>query len=201
MVGAFNVAEPPIPRVKRTLKEVAAFCKEDHFNWYQIVQYDSFMPEVSPYVDPPHGGYPGQWADDLNWYWDESKPDPLPPTFQPRFQLSEHTHEFSLDYSDFPVPPVGGDLDIIAFLVSLDKDGKLLHYHQGFEFYLNRPEANKAVIPLLFLYIVPEPSTISLFVLAAVWLGALKLKRRIRGVDHVAGSPIPTPPADSARLI
>jgi hypothetical protein len=179
VVGGFNTVNGPGPIARKTLAETAKFCDEDHFNWYQIIQFDSTMPEVGPYVDPPHGGYPNQWADDLDWYWDEKMPaPPLPANFDARYQLSNRTHMFTLDYFDFPIPPVGEDLDIITYLVSLDVNGKLVDYHSGFEFYLSRTDANTTKIPELFVYITPEPGTMSLFALGC--LSVIGWRYRVR---------------------
>jgi hypothetical protein len=84
-----------------SLKEAAKLGGYDHFNWVQVVTFDSLildcplcavlggltyfppgsllavLPQI-PYVDPPHGGYFRDGArafspveDNLDWYWDE----------------------------------------------------------------------------------------------------------------------------------
>src|SRR5205823_2181101 len=74
-----------------------------------------------------------QWSDALPWLWDEgAAPNPQPKGFDPRYLLSNRSHEFSLDYFDFPGVRPGGSISFSVQLVSLDANGKLDSFHEGF---------------------------------------------------------------------
>lgn len=125
-----------------TLAAAAAACGEDHFNWYQIVTADNKPPKdaggnqipVPPpaYVDPPPGGYSNQWADQLPWYWDETKPAPGTPNYDPNLQLSAQTTADTLKFSDFPGGAANTNLSFATWLVSLNADGSFHSWHEGF---------------------------------------------------------------------
>jgi hypothetical protein len=173
VAGAFNIGF-----VWASLGAVAAFCGEDHFNWYQIFQYDSEHPSApQPDVDPPIGGTTDNWADNLPWFWDETVPNPIPPNYHAIYQLSAHTHPFSLDYNDFPVPSPGQFFDIITLLVSLDKSGGFVDFHGGFEYFANGGAGGATTITNLGVYVAPEPQTLALTVTGAISLFVWRRRR------------------------
>jgi len=102
-----SIAGPPV-----TLAAAAAQCGEDHFDWYQIVVSTTAMglkdnagrPFSAPFVDPPAGGFGGQWADNLPWYFDEYRP-PAGTPFQADLQLTTNTTVDTLKYFDYPGGP------------------------------------------------------------------------------------------------
>jgi len=152
VVGGFKstVGGPP-----PTLAAAAAANGEDHFNWLQIVVEDNNPPpgQTPPYIDPPPGGYPGQWADNLPWYWDEGPP-PLPgePGYEEwlnrewGYDLEDNLLDMDEDgladtlfFEDFPWDDPGTNLKFNTWLVSLNADGSLHSYHEGFEWTWSRP--------------------------------------------------------------
>jgi len=153
VVGGFtsSVGDPP------SLAAAAAANGEDHFNWYQVVVRDNDPPKdaygnqlTPPYVDPPPGGYQGQWADDLPWYWDEGTPpkpgDPRYEEYEPVYDLVNQLSDTNgdgindkLNFADFPWGPPGTSLEFNTWLVSLNADGSLHSYHGGFAWTWDRP--------------------------------------------------------------
>jgi hypothetical protein len=172
-----------------TLAEAAEICGEDHFNWFQAVGSDNHPPDglVPPYMDPPHGGYSDQWADNLDWYWDEQIPAEDPGNFEPGFSLTEQTTEDTLFFEDFPAGEAGTELTFAIWLVSLNPDGSLHEFHDGFTWTWSNDETNidgtadlGAEMPAsvggqLYQSLVPEPSCL-------VWIGlAILVTGRKRG--------------------
>ena len=129
-----------------SLAQAAVALGVDHFNWYQVVVWDPNPPlDASgslltvPYTDPPPGGYSGQWADRLPWYWDEYW---LPGhSYDPTFQVSYNTKPDSdprwLVFNDCP-DMTQGDFDpgnMLAFgawLVGVGKHGTFESFYGGF---------------------------------------------------------------------
>lgn len=152
VVGGFTSTypSPPPPDAKPSLAAAAAYMGEDHFNWFQVVLADNDPPTdaagnplTPPYIDPPPGGYPGQWGDDLPWYWDEgTPPKPGDPGFQDYDPAYDRTSQEvdtnndavidKLNFADFPNGPVPTNLEFVTFLVSLNADGSLHSLHGGF---------------------------------------------------------------------
>jgi hypothetical protein len=180
-----------------SLAAAAAFCKEDHFNWFQLVTADN-MPPVDaggmrltpPYVDPPSGGYGNdpttggddtQWGDKLPWYWDEG---PDPPAGTPGFtdglnvndNLSDPngdgTNE-TLDYSDDPGGAIGTNLSFFTQLVSLNADGSLHRSDGGFTWDWTNATGTPTASNL---QAIPEPSSIILFGIGLAYF-AVRLAR------------------------
>lgn len=176
-----------------TLAAAAAFCHEDHFNWFQAVLADNMPlndamgnPLTPPYMDPPLGGYgppDTQWGDGLPWYWDEG-PDPPAGTdgFDDGFNLDDN---ISLDgktlgFTDCPGGADGTKLEFATWLVSLNANGTLHSFHDGFLWKWSNsatdPNGTAVMgqhIPALFgqqMYnrLVPEPSSWALAVIGLV---------------------------------
>jgi MYXO-CTERM domain-containing protein len=205
VTGGFTsvVGMPP------SLDAAAAMCNEDHFNWFQVVISDNDPPNAvdggslfPPYIDPPSGGYgvPDlHWADNLPWLWDEGAD---PPANTPGFEDGLYNIEDvlldvspvdgapdTLLFDDVPDGPVGTQLAFQTWLVSLNADGTLHEFHEGFEWTWQRNQAGGPGIvaiasqPLtvfqgMALYsqlVLPEPSSLAMAVLG---LGAFALRRR-----------------------
>jgi len=125
-----------------SLAQAAAALGVDHFNWYQVVVWDPNPPHAAggsvptvPYVDPPPGGYDGQWGDRLPWYWDEYSLPGVP--YDPTFQVSYNTKPAWLVFNDQPNMAWGnfdpGDmLDFGAWLVGVDQHGTFGSFYGGF---------------------------------------------------------------------
>lgn len=178
-----------------TLAAAAAFCGEDHFNWFQVVLADNMPPNgpagpgnplTPPYFDPPLGGYgppDTQWGDGLPWYWDEGADPPAGPPPTPGFSDGYNLDDnISLDgktlhFEDFPGGAAGTSLVFATFLVSLNADGSLHSFHDGFLWTWSNTAANPdgtAAVgqhlagnqgQQLYNQLVPEPSSIVLAVL------------------------------------
>jgi hypothetical protein len=108
-------------------------CGEDHFNWYQIVVSDNGKAQDSkgnllkaPYIDPPPGGYKGQWEDNLPWYLNEVKGPGQAAT-----ELSTQTTATKLSFSDSPSS--AGDISFITWLVSVNADSSFQGWDGGFK--------------------------------------------------------------------
>jgi hypothetical protein len=132
-----------------SLTAAANACGEHHFNWYQVVIVDNFPPTgadgrklTPPYVDPAPGGYsadptqvppfPKLIADNLPWFWNEG-PNPAPGSPEGEAKhINEHTQINNLEFEDQPNGPQGQSLAFITWLVSLNKDGSLHSFHEGF---------------------------------------------------------------------
>jgi hypothetical protein len=162
-----------------TLSEAAAFCGEDHFNWYQIVtatngnyrdrQGNALVPN---FIDPPQGGLDPAldptWADDLPWYWDEYLPLAGTPNVFPNLLLSANVTPVALNYEDFPGGPMDRTVSFRTWLVSLNADSSFHSFHEGFSFDWSRASG---VANLQFLsgpptpaeydaLVIPEPGTL-----------------------------------------
>jgi hypothetical protein len=123
--------------VPPSLAAAAAACKEDHFNWYQVVTSDNGKAVdaggkklTAPYVDPPPGGYDSLWADNLPWYWNESAAAAGAKHVMPGYQLSDNTTKSTLSFSDNPSS--SGDIGFSTWLVSLNADGSFHAFEGGF---------------------------------------------------------------------
>jgi hypothetical protein len=143
-----------------SLDAAAKKCGEHHFNWYQVVTSDNDPPTlpdgskpVPPYIDPPTGGYSGQWADGLPWYWDEGEPPPPgTPGFEPGYHLHDNLTDKNgdgindtLDFVDYPYGPPPTHVTFETWLVSCNADGSLHSFHGGFSWeYHNPPGAEAA---------------------------------------------------------
>jgi hypothetical protein len=136
IVGQFDA------KAGTSLAQAAATLGVDHFNWYQVVVWDPAPPPggggsvtTVPYVDPPPGGYDGQWGDRLPWYWDEYS---LPGVqYDPTFQVSYNTKPDWLVFND--VPDMSGGsfdpgamLDFGIWLVGVDQYGTFISFYGGF---------------------------------------------------------------------
>jgi hypothetical protein len=92
--GGFTSTYGAVP----SLDAAAAKCGVDHFNWFQTAYY-SMTDET--FLDPPFGGSPSIWADDLYTYWDEgAKPEPEPANWQDGYLLTDHLLDLNTDSSD-----------------------------------------------------------------------------------------------------
>lgn len=208
VTGGFTsvVGMPP------SLDAAAAMCDEDHFNWFQVVIADNDPPDAvdggslfPPYIDPPSGGYgvPDlHWADNPPWLWDEGAD---PPANTPGFEDGLYNIEDvlldvspvdgiadTLLFDDVPDGPVGTQLIFQTWLVSLNADGTLHEFHEGFEWTWQRTQTLGPGIvaiapqPLtisqgMALYsqlVLPEPSSIAMVV---VGLCAVALRQRSQG--------------------
>jgi len=197
MSGDFTsvVGGPPA-----TMAAACAQCGEDHMNWFQVVTADNMPPNgpggpgnqlTPPYIDPPFGGYgppDQQWADNRPWYWDETVPPgpPFPPGYQAGLGLGPNTFADHLHWEDFPGGAAGSNVKFSTWLVSLNADGSLHEFHEGFSWMWSNPGggAGTSMIvggPLtpqqgqgLYGQLVPEPATFALVVLA---FGAVFAKR------------------------
>jgi len=192
-----------------TLAAAATACGEDHFNWFQVVTADNHPPNgpggpgnglTPPYIDPPIGGYgppDTQWADNRPWYWDEVVPPgpPFPPGYKPGLQLSANTFPDHLHFEDFPGDPnADAALQFKTWLVSLNADGSLHEFHEGFMWSWTNSQTGGSVTittvqgqPLtpaqglaLYNQLVPEPSTALMFAFAACIVGCYR-----RSASHV----------------
>ncbi|MHC1765897.1 MAG: MopE-related protein [Verrucomicrobiia bacterium] len=71
------------------------------FNYYQKVLYfpAGFFPTGFSlgFVDPPLGGFGGDPADQLPFYWDEG------PVLVPKYHISGHLNDATLDFCDLPI--------------------------------------------------------------------------------------------------
>ncbi len=215
VIGGFtsSVGDPP------SLAAAAAANGEDHFNWFQVVVRDNMPPNdangnplVPPYVDPPPGGYQGQWADNLPWYWDEGPPPkPGEPGFEnydPAYDLSSNLVDTNddgvadkLNFEDFPWGPEGTSLEFNTWLVSLNADGSLHSWHGGFAWTWDRPASGggggggggRNIFPTPDggqitvisgpLAPIPEPSSLVLAVAGGLCLAlSLAIRRRKRSM-------------------
>jgi len=154
VMGGFvsSYGDPP------SLDAAAQKCGEDHFNWYQLVMGDNMPPHgpdgklvSAPYWDPPLGGYgwpDTQWADGLPWYWDEG-PDPAKgtPGFVNGLNVDDNKHDPNgdgadevLGFADFPAGPVGTEVQFQTWLVSVNADGSIHEFHEGFVWSWTNPD-------------------------------------------------------------
>jgi hypothetical protein len=122
--------DPPKPH----LKQVKVVCCVDHFNWYQIVVHDDQPPPPwkAPYIDPPKGGYDGDWHDKLPWFWDEGLDYPRGYYLPGLRKYNEFDDIFN--FSDGPVNPGKQNVTVTfkVWLVGVDKDNKLVSWFNGF---------------------------------------------------------------------
>jgi hypothetical protein len=191
VAGGFTstVGTPP------SLNAAAAACGEDHFNWFQVVTADNMPPNgpggpgnplTPPYIDPPLGGYgppSTQWGDGLPWYWDEGA-DPLAgtPGFSDGYNLNDNLTggppPDTLHFEDFPGGAANSNVKFSTWLVSLNADGSLHEFHDGFSWMWSNPTGGAGtsmiINPLtpqqgqtLYNQLVPEPASIVLLALAA----------------------------------
>jgi hypothetical protein len=200
IVGGFtsSVGGPP-----PTVAAAAAACDQDHFNWYQIVVSDNHPPKDAngnvlnpPYVDPPPGGYSNQWADALPWYWDEYPAPAGTANYDPDLQLSAQVTGDMLNFSDAPNGSAGTSLEFETWLVSVNADGSLDGFFDGFSWdwtnadplagnvvsniqLIDGPPTEEEYEDLIggFLTSVPEPST---WVLMVGALAGLAVGVRLR---------------------
>ena len=139
-----------------SLDAAAKKCGEHHFNWFQVVVADTNPPNgadgtpmVPPYVDPPPGGYQGQWADGLPWYWDEGDdPEPGTPGFEDGYHLDDNLVDTNgdgvkdkLGFADYPYSPPPTHVEFKTWLVSCNADGSLHSFHGGFSWTYDNPPA------------------------------------------------------------
>jgi hypothetical protein len=120
-----------------SLAAAATACKEDHFNWYQVVTADngkavdaSGNKLTAPYVDPPPGGYNFQWADNLPWYWDETTAPKGAKNVDPSYYLSNQVTKDTLKFFDNPTS--SGNISFSTWLVSVNADGSFQGFDGGF---------------------------------------------------------------------
>lgn len=100
-----------------SLSEAAALGGFDHFNWYQIGL--TYPGRKTPFVDPPPGGWNGQPADDLPFYWDETNGS--------KFSLSANIVGRTLSFDDVPADSylifTGGYMEFYTTLAGIRTDG------------------------------------------------------------------------------
>ena len=118
-------------------------------------------PLVATYIDPPAGGYgesslgavDGIWADIAPWYWHEDQvPTTLAPIYDPNptaqdgFLLQQNTNQptpgpgavgdpdqqTELYFSSTPAVSNGHSVTCMVWLVSVNADGSLNGFHNGF---------------------------------------------------------------------
>ena len=191
--GGFTAFEGAPPSLAAT----AQFCGEDHFNWFQVIIADNDPPnnaggtkQTPPYIDPPLGGYGApdtQWADGLPWLWDEGPDPPLgTPGFSDGYNLNDVLNDFNpgpgpdtfLRFEDFPGGAFGSLVVFQTWLVSLNANGSLHEFHEGFAWQWANPAGGNgasAILPEplppalgLALYnqlAVPEPASLALLLI------------------------------------
>jgi hypothetical protein len=181
------------------LKDAAALCGEDHFNWLNLVDVDPNPPGglPLPYADPPAGGSPDQWADGLPWYFNEVPPPPgIPPeVVEPDLFLSANTSSFALSFKDFPFNEAPSIVSFRTFLVSLNADSSFHAMSTGFSWsFVNMGPLPPFSTEPIFLgggltpterdvlfagfdtRVVPEPGTITLFTVGILLLAFSRCK-------------------------
>lgn len=82
----------------------------------------------APFIDPPDGGYPGDFADNLPYYWDEGTDARL----SPDKVLGHWTEDYKLTFLDAPKHPLMFPWQRMKFMTCLvgvrkDKSYKILH--------------------------------------------------------------------------
>lgn len=184
-----------------SLAAAAATCKEDHFNWYQVVTADNGKAAdasgnklTAPYVDPPPGGYDYLWADNLPWYWNETAAPKGAKNVMPGYQLSDNTTKTALSFSDNPSS--SGDISFSTWLVSVNADGSFQGFDGGFTWVYTSKTATVGNIQTLtgnppdkyyknivtgFATSVPEPGMSALFLLGLftmAWAVSTRSDRR-----------------------
>lgn len=192
-----------------SLAAAAKACGEDHFNWYQVVVTDNGKAKDAKgnalnalYVDPPPGGYLGQWEDNLPWYWNET----LGPG-QTKTELSTKTTANKLGFSD--TPSSSGNITFKTWLVSLNADSSFHSWHEGFDWTYTAgtgvtdiTELAAGTIPTDDQYKklitgfdtrierrkVPEPDSLSLFGIGLFGIGLLALMARGRKFGTVGNN-------------
>ncbi|WP_052055676.1 hypothetical protein [Myxosarcina sp. GI1] len=89
------------------LSKLATKLGYDHFNWVSYVERDPYgiannagSLMVTPYNDPPIGGYQYETADNLPFYWDMSKCEGCQEYHH--YQHPRITRRFELVFEDFP---------------------------------------------------------------------------------------------------
>lgn len=159
-----------------SLDAAAQICDEDHFNWFQVIIADNDplndvngVQQSPPYIDPPLGGYgppDTQWADDLPWLWDEGPDPPLgTPGFDDGFynledvlldNLGSDGVADTLLFDDVPGGFFGSAVAFQTWLVSLDADGSLHEFHEGFAWSWSNPSGGDGASVVLPQPLPPE---------------------------------------------
>ncbi len=154
VIGKFTSSEGAPP----SLNGAAQFIGAHHFNWCQVINSDSDAPndvhgvkQVPPYVDPPLGGYGNpdvHWADGLLWLWDEgADAPPGTPGFDDGYILMDVLNDFNpgsgpdklLWFEDFPGGAPNSFVNFATWLVSVNADGSLHGFHEGFAWEWSNP--------------------------------------------------------------
>ncbi|MFQ3666494.1 MAG: PEPxxWA-CTERM sorting domain-containing protein [Sphingomonadaceae bacterium] len=185
---------------RRNIADIARQCGQHHFNWRQDVLYARHRPVDSagrrltlPFLDPPLGGYGDDpntpkaddtlWADQLPWFWNETRPPDGTPGFKPELMLEEHTGDFELLFRDDPMSPFPDQVILfVTRLVSVHEDGSFHRYHGGF-LWVWRPTNGGDVGRF---QAIPEPASWQLMIAGFGLLGAGLRRHRL-----VAALPAP----------
>jgi len=190
-----------------SLAAAAAACGEDHFNWFQVVTADNDLPNgpggpgnqlTPPYIDPPLGGYgppDTHWGDNLPWYWNEgANPPANTPGFKPGYHLNDNLKggppPNMLNFEDFPGGNANSNVKFSTWLVSLNADGSLHEFHDGFSWMWSNPGGGAGTSMIiggltpqqgqtLYNQVVPEPASIALLAIALV-AGAFRRRAESR---------------------
>ncbi len=116
------------PNFLLSLDDAAALGGFTHFQWLQVVTQTPYPlgAAKAPYPDPPLGGQPLQWADNLRFYWDESAPTGPVAGWHPGYLLKSNETTDTLLFSDLAQKPFkpGEQQDFLTSLVGVKPDGK-----------------------------------------------------------------------------
>jgi hypothetical protein len=166
--GAFTSSTGVPP----SMGAAAAFCGEDHFNWYQIVtggtaaavpKNNAGQQLTFPFVDPPPGGYDPTfdptWADKLPWYFDEYAPAAGTPNVDMNFFVWKNTFPDHLDFFDFPNNNNNTTFTFKTWLVSLNccsLKPSFHSFHEGFQWTWTKDNlGNRSVTNIVALAAAP----------------------------------------------
>jgi hypothetical protein len=120
------------PNFGLTLAAAAQLGGFDHFNWFQVATRfpGSFLgspPRFTPFIDPPSGGWNGQPADNLPFYWDETDEADLLPEYQLKFNVDPVRNPTTLRFDDTPansfVIPGVNFMEFYTSLAGVHADG------------------------------------------------------------------------------
>ena len=117
-----------VPNLGYSLEEVAAVGGFDHFNWVQhaleypgVILNANYFPVTAPFLDPVHGGWATNAADQYDFYLDEA-----PVAGGSNWYLEDWTTDHWLGYSDTPydkwIKILGGRMKFMTSLVGVHED-------------------------------------------------------------------------------
>lgn len=106
------------------LTELASSLGFDHFNWVSYVELDPYgiadqsgKQMITPYIDPPMGGYEYDAADHLPFYWDMVHCDRCKLRYN--FKHPQNSGQFELTFLDSPADYRLKPGESIKFMTSL----------------------------------------------------------------------------------